>query len=351
MSLAHLQGDSEPEVGRGKHLGRLALVFYHRGGTWKDFGGFLNALFNGDLHQKGGNLFVEQKCRHNVSGVHHVALQSAAQSPDQYPMFNHYRYAQPCLSFGKGDKNKNPGFVVSDTCQKARMFLASIGKGVKLRGTGEDSDYKDSPSASDASFESDLDLPPGSSQVTDDFPATEQEMLDQLVDPELTIDSDLESGVGDPIEIDDENQQGEDEQRPAIDADMSFMSDIDSSVLSADPLGPDGQVRRTSTKIRAATLGYLWGFADSPLGLRDAFKRLRSTNLEILHLCGCGIGFVNNAGVSCAGCHTPSHLKLGTPYENGIHKIWHSTMSLSSPADYSDLCAIVHRGQHGSDLF
>jgi hypothetical protein len=33
--------------------------------------------------------------------------------------------------------------------------------------------------------------------------------------------------------------------------------------------------QRSSTKIRAATLGYLWRFADVPLGLRREFRRLK----------------------------------------------------------------------------
>lgn len=356
MSLAIVQGGGEPEVGRGKHLGRLALVFYHRAATWKEFGDFLEALFNGRLHRRANNLFREQKCRHNVSGRHHTVLQASALDQDQYPMFNHYRYSQYCLSFGKGDKNKNPGFVVSDTCQKARDYLAGIGKGVKIRGLGDDGDYTDSPHTSEYSGEFDLDDLPGSSQVTDDIPSNELEMVNVIAEDEMDLfpssfeatNSDIEPVVGERDLLD---QGREDDERLAIDAEMSFMTDIDSSLLSVDPPGPDGQTGRTSTKIRAATLGYLWGFADDPQGLRDAFRRLRSENLEILHLCGCGIGFVNERGESVAGCHTPSHLKLGSPYENGIHKIWHSTMSLSCDDDYSGLCAIVHRSQYGSDLF
>lgn len=38
--------------GRRKHLGRIALIFYHRGGTWQDFGLFLERFFAGSLHVK-----------------------------------------------------------------------------------------------------------------------------------------------------------------------------------------------------------------------------------------------------------------------------------------------------------
>jgi hypothetical protein len=125
------QGLTEDLVGRGKHLGAILLPFYHRGATWQDFGLFLEALFEGRLHTRIGAtpLFSPQKCRHNYGGKHYEVLSNSVEDPDQYPMFHHVRYSRPCISFGKGEANKTPGFIVADTVTKARRFLESINKG------------------------------------------------------------------------------------------------------------------------------------------------------------------------------------------------------------------------------
>jgi hypothetical protein len=344
----------EPELGRRKHLGRLAHVFYRRGATWGDFGGFLQSFFAGNLHRKRGDnpLFHEQKCRHNVSGRHHETLQDSVGNPDLYPMFNHERYSRACLSFGKGDADKNAGFVVSDTCQKARTYLESIGKGEVVCGLGEDSDYEDDQDEESSSDESDRYLDPqssdyGSSQVTDDFPASEAEMLSVAPgDSGSDNDSDLSE-----LEVTIDDWDDPDAEETGEDVDISMLTEFPSSQVTVDLPGADGRVRRTSTKVRAATLGYLWGFVHQPTALRDAFRTLRTTELLVLHLCGCGMKHVNSDGEICPGCMEWSHLKLGTAVENGRHKIWHQAMSLTREEDYSDLCGIVHRGQDGCDLF
>jgi hypothetical protein len=344
----------ELEVGRRKHLGRLAHVFYRRGASWEDFGGFLESFFAGNLHRKRGDdlLFHEQKCRHNVLGRHHETLQDSVGNPGLYPMFNHQRYSRACLSFGKGDAEKNAGFVVSDTCQKARNYLESIGKGEVVRGLGEESDYEGDTDEESSSDESDRYLDPassdyGSSQVTDDWPSNEAEMISVAPDSGSDNDSDTSE-----FEVADEDWDDSGvEEAGEEDVNISMLTDFPSSQATVDPLGPGGKVKRTSTKVRAATLGYLWGFAHRPKALRNAFRELRTTELLVLHLCGCGMKHVNQDGVICPGCMEWSHLKLGTAVENGRHRIWHQAMSLACKDDYSGLCGIVHKGQDGRDLF
>lgn len=339
--------------GRRKHLGRIALIFYHRGGTWQDFGLFLERFFAGSLHVKktGTVYFHEQKCRRNTSGRHHAFLQSGRTQPDQYPMFNHERYSRPCLSFGKGEEGKNTGFVVSDVCTRARKFLESIGKGEIKRSSVYDEDYD--PDLADELDESSS-VWVGTSQVAegstplaedDDVPVPVPQMEGPSSDDFGSLEFELEDVEG---LLGDSGEEG-----PAPDQDvlMSEISDFPSSENSADPEDSQGQVKRSSTKVRAATLGYLWGFSGRPAELRDAFQTLRRGSLSVLHLCGCGIYYKNLDGAACPGCCEWSHLKLGTLEENRYHENWHKTMNMARNEDYSALCDIVHRGQYGEGLF
>ena len=49
--------------GRRRHLGNLALKFFHRGASWDDLGRFLKDFFE-EQHFKGVGFSV-QECRHN----------------------------------------------------------------------------------------------------------------------------------------------------------------------------------------------------------------------------------------------------------------------------------------------
>jgi hypothetical protein len=282
-------------------------------------------------------------------------------------MFNHLRYSRPCLAFGKGEANKNPGFIVSDTAIKARKFLMSIGKGEKILNSAYDSDEEYDSDAQES--ESD-DLSPGESQVTDlpmsDFsggpeeddaeesqrsayllsdetdygPVIDAEDIEQLMEPyegdyraNLALQSSVVLGSSPPAV----------EDVPIMTSDADFDPD-DASVQGL------GQVR-SSTKVRAATLGYLWGFSRDPSRLCEEARRLRDDpTQQVLHLCGCGMPFTRN-GVLVPGCCEWSHLKLGTAEENGRHKSYHTVMGMSETADYPALCDIVHRGQDGEGLF
>lgn len=338
----------EDATGRRKHLGRIAPIFYHRGATWGDFGCFLENFFRGNLHVKktGTVYFHEQKCRHNASGCHHALLQSSRELPDQYPMFNHERYTRPCLSFGKGEEGKNMGFVVSDVCTRARKFLESIGKGVMMCDLVHDEDYDQDVADEFDSQSSWI----GTSEVDEELPPLEGDIVPSRTGDVLSSDDDFGPF---PLSLEDLEELLEEEADPEPEGDilMSEISDYPSSVTSTDPVDYQGKVKRSSTKVRAATLGYLWGFWSDPAGLCKAFRTLRRGTDSILHLCGCGMFYRNQDGVICPGCCEPSHLKLGTLEENRRHETWHKAMGMARIEDYPALCDIIHRGQYGDDLF
>jgi hypothetical protein len=348
----------EDFVGRKKHLGSLLLPFYHRGATWGDFGRFLEVFFRGDLHvRKGGHLlFHEQKCRHNSGGKHFSALDNSRKFPQEYPMFNAVRYTRPCISFGKGEVGKNPGFIVFDTVLKAKAFLESINKGEKIENSAQDTgssygsddqddlsemstedeedmlDYVDSGEVRDLSNDL-LGIADSDSQDTDYGSVIAAEDLEAIMKP-FAESEERASRAHPSLEADPPIQSQEGDFRPQ---DVSFSK------------GPGNS--RSSTKVRAATLAYLRGFSREPSRLREETRRLcEDSTLCVLHLCGCGMPFEHN-GTLVPGCCEWSHLKLGTLEENGRHKTWHTAMGMSDAADYPALCDIVHRGKDGDGLF
>jgi hypothetical protein len=110
--------------------------------------------------------------------------------------------------------------------------------------------------------------------------------------------------------------------------------------------------RRSSTKMRGATLGYLWGFAENPARLRTEFRRLRGDgSLWVLHLCGCGLCTATDQGQRSRGCCEWSHLTLGSSVANARHRTYHEVMSSTRVEDYPALCGIIHRGVDGEGLF
>ena len=89
--------DLDDYQGRRKHLGRLALIFYHRRGSWQDLGNFLEALFERPNPAFKGKGFHVQSCRHSPGGLHYDTLQAAAVAQPGHPVFNHERYWRVCL--------------------------------------------------------------------------------------------------------------------------------------------------------------------------------------------------------------------------------------------------------------
>jgi hypothetical protein len=125
---------------------------------------------------------------------------------------------------------------------------------------------------------------------------------------------------------------------------VSTLSDV--GTCSSPIPGP-----RRSTKMRVATLAYLWKFADHPRQLRDEFRRLRTDHdLQVLHLCGCGLCKEEN-GTRVSGCVERTHLILGTAVMNGHHRTFHETLALCQVSDYTDLCRIFHNTQAGLGVF
>lgn len=364
-----MEGDGlgNDQVGRVKHLGQLAMVFRHRHGNWADFGNFLKLVFSSDQQEGTRAALVPAlvNCRHNPGGKNWAVLEEASVNPGAYPMFDHERYSRPCISVGVFDDKKNPGLVVADLCNKARRFLSSIGKGDLERGREQDFDVglllPSSPRIS-----------PGSSQATDSLGA---------IDPRNVVDG-LRTPAGDEAFDGDEVFDDEDvleeleqllggvEEGAAADVrghllplgasgsqetrgvgghllsqvTISTVAGQDDSQDSAPQLG-----RRATTKMRAATLAYLWGFADDPQRLREEFRRLRhNPELQVLHLCGCGICYTSEeTGNRVLGCVEWSHLRLGSEFENRQHKHWHNCMIYAQPDQYASLCNAAHGSEGG----
>ena len=347
-----MENPGADNIGRRKHLGQLALVFQHRHGTWTDFGQFLKHIFS-DSPQYGsiGNVSqpVVPACRHNPGGKHNPVLADCKQNPDRYPAFDHERYTRPCISVGAFEEKKNPGLVVADICAKAKTFLLSIGKGDPRQATGRDIDYEPASSSVE-------DSSAGESQVSDCMSIIDDSNI--VGGPRQSVPE--ESFAGNDLFEDEDVLAALEEILEPLDvaASVRQLHRMSSSSIEA-PSGLASEdsllqlVGRPTTKMRAATLGYLWQFADQPNELRNEFRRLRSNDaLQVLHLCGCGICYtIPNTVTRVAGCVERSHLKLGLAEENGRHKTFHMTMAFSQVGDYHDLCGIVHRSTDGDGLF
>lgn len=341
MSTAVGQGGSE-DRGRGKHLGELVKVFRHRGGSWRDMGNFLKSIFEEPGPQVLGQV-SRVVCRHNAGGRHYATLSAAAANASDYPMFDHPRYARPCISVGAFDSKKNPGVVVHDLCAKARDYLLSIGKGDPEGHAGRDFDFEPAVSSPPTH--------PGESQATESQGSVN---VSNIVEGRLRSDD-----VPEVIEISDSEDGGIEEDLLINDGDIPAdvvgeISEAMSSEVDIPDSGPSTHSvlqdsRSTSTKMRVATLGYLWGFSDHQQALRAEFHRLcAEPELFVLHLCGCGL-CVTRDGVKVYGCVEFSHLRLGSHVENGTHRTFHRAIELSSEENYADLCRIFHEGCQGQD--
>lgn len=346
------EGNSEI-TGRSKHLGQLALVFKHRHGTWTDFGLFLKILFRGE--PSSGRISAVQPsrecgCRHNFGGRHHAILAAAALNPEEYPMFAHERYSRPCITLGAWEKGKNPGLVVDDLCIKAAEFLRNIGKGDSLEKTGRDFEYE--PESQQSQFSEAMSTSP-----EPDGPIRDVSMEPvpvgggQVFDGDDLFDDDdvVEALVEEYEELGTVGAAGT-HARPrssgtSISTPTGYLNSDDSRVQSS---------VRSSTKLRAATLGYLAGFADDPQALRREFKRLRGdASLWVLHLCGCGLCYGDAGKPRFSGCVEYSHLRLGFREENKTHTNLHFALNFVNVEDYAGTCSSFHKreAEGGDGLF
>ncbi|KAL7805340.1 hypothetical protein V8C26DRAFT_417977 [Trichoderma gracile] len=324
--------DSRLEMtGRRKHLGDIALVFKHRGATWLDFGQFLKGLFEGQ-----GSGAVEVRCRHNSGGLHHGVLADALRDPAAYPMFDHERYGRPCIAIGTWEEGKNPGLVVADLCAKAAAFISSLDRDGDFRMTDQSPSL--SPVDSDESIVYD-------SQESLNNAVPESQEAQGAIDGRNIVDGPrvtsaagpvVDEDIADAMEVLDSQETAE-----SVDTPSGYRASQDSIL----------QRNRVSTKMRAATLGYLWQFADHPEKLKAKFQRLRrDPSLHVLHLCGDGICSIEG-GRRVPGCCERSHLVLGTSVNNEAHAAWHKTMKLARVEDYSLYCGIAHGVASGAGLF
>ncbi|PLB41739.1 uncharacterized protein BDW47DRAFT_122193 [Aspergillus candidus] len=232
-------------------------------------------------------------CRHNADGGHGEDLESAhGYLPPTA--------ARPCIAMGTFDKDKNPGLVVADLCVMAARFLYGIGKGE-----------------------------PADAPYPRDF-----EFLDTAVD----------------------NAPGK-EEMDAADRGHGLMSVGEGSPnLPSTPSTASGspeKIPRSSTKMRVATLAWLWKFADDADKLQAQFKHLLDLPAEVgvLHLCGCGICSNTGVGVRMLGCCEKTHLILGDQKLNGTHKTFHQMLRLIHTDDYLETVAIIQRARGGRGVF
>ena len=331
------QQTRDDPVGRSKHLGELAMVFKHRHAKWHHFADFLREEFS-DRSVAGPNadvtppLLQQVACRHNNGGRNHTALSTANNGPFQ-SAFNHVRYQRPCVTMGTYDEKKNPGLVVHDLCTRAVRFLARIGLGDPDEETKRD--FKFDPTVYSACRSSEDSLPPFQS---DDFEGLSTSNI-RLSPRRARAEEDEDDEYGG-----DEFFQQEDVQEflfAATDHGVPISEfDPDASVSapgmgsSSDSVG-QGTLGRKPTKMRVATLAYLWGFVSDPQALRREFRKLRtSPNLHVLHLCGCGMCYKQPDGSRVYGCCEASHLILGSSSLNDMHRTYHTMISLLPPENY-----------------
>jgi len=350
------QGDS---AGRGKHLGRFALVFVHRRATWQHVGAFLKREF-GDVSSFGGmgetpSTLEPMLCRHNPGGAHYWPIVNAVGPPAHAECFNQEQFTRPCVCKGTYDKGKAPGIVVSDLCRRAGRFLSEHGIGDSDEPTGRDFEYvaNDDPSSqSSQNTTSSLEVP--FSEVMDlRQDAPEGAPVDPLAGGGSSVDTEVERDDGGLVSEDDVEQtldSADPQPMRGLLRHDSSMVDVEDLPESQDSvLQSDG--RGGTTKMRAATLAYLWKFADQPNVLREEFRKLRTnTYLQVLHLCGCGMGEEMVDGVTTAGCTERSHLMLGSSLLNRDQRSWHEVFHLVGRRHYADAVALAHRSRTGQGL-
>jgi hypothetical protein len=387
-----MSSSNEEQVGRSKHLARLALIFYRRGASWSDFGGFLDALFRGNgLPWKHGWPGHVMACRHNEHGKHHDVLQRTPAGAIGDSSFNPEHYKRPCLGWGKGDDNKSPGIVVDDLLKKARAWLSSNGKGVIVRDRLTRSPLQSSASSDSDSWPSEFDeqqqvLRGLGSPISRDEVAellAENALAEQVHDSRPPQEGTAPPGVVLADEMSEFEEMFTDEELLEIGAELdpvgqiadsrgdeATVDDMDSeplpAQLSSDSVDPQDvpmsdlqfatssdlgtQVeggRQSSTKMRVATLALLRQFTGDPGALKETFALLRSGDDSVLHLCGDGIKFTNENGVSCSGCVEPTHLMLGSLSLNRTHLIFHKAMQACCVDDYLNMVGIAHRAEAG----
>lgn len=360
-----------PGKGRKHHLACLAYVFRHRHGTWVDMANFLKVLF-GELPWLPTALPLRAnssvsglqpiRCRHSEGGAHHQLIENSQMLLDEAIGFYLPSSAcSPCLAIGTWDADKNPGFVVSDLCTLAARYLASIGKG----GAGDNPLGRDigySQGSTGESGDEDGDglgplprlLAHGSSAAERLAVELEDEVR-SLSLPDLPRPLD-EDGFEDDL-FEDTDTLGDLlgflREAESEEDDVPMLPDSISTIPSVGTRDSQRGGQRVSTKMRVATLAWLYKFADSPGDLRLQFRHLRelSEDIGVLHLCGCGLCGYTPSGEKSLGCCQRDHLILGDPTTNRNHRTFHEMLDLVQPEDYLTTVGIVQRSRDGRGVF
>jgi hypothetical protein len=148
--------------------------------------------------------------------------------------------------------------------------------------------------------------------------------------------------IASPLSNDEEEQEASanetpDDMPPASPGAIPTIADAFSSSFATGASSPQGPAVRTGMRVHHLT--YLLGVweraerAERAFALRTAAMELEGReDIEILHLCGCGL-CLNNA-TKADGCVEPSHLRAGDKAENGLHTQYHSVLRQTSSANY-----------------
>jgi hypothetical protein len=158
-----------------------------------------------------------------------------------------------------------------------------------------------------------------------------------LVDSTDTV-SDVEEMHGEEVESEEDNEPSQ--------ATSFIPSDYPSSPF----LASDRKKKRVTTKQRLVVLQYLRHHSQSFAAFRVAYKALCDPNVNLLHLCGCGISDSEHPN----GCVTGSHLKLASQELNRDHVHVHFTLKLASSREkYLQMLESLKGGKEGvyDDVF
>src|ERR1700734_2192699 len=189
----------------------------------------------------------------------------------------------PCRYAGVRDANKGMGLVLYDLKQNLREYIRDLGG------------HKKHIDADDSDDESDYD-------ETDD------------ADSKVTDEADVHRAK---------------RQKSTYDLDES-QEELLLAFESSDPAN-----KRKSTKVRVYVLTYLYRFTGNDTMFEDAYRRLMTSDLVVLHLCGCG---------SCHdsdGCVEPTHLELGSQAVNRDHVPIHAVLEHCQAEEYAKVQEVI----------
>jgi hypothetical protein len=260
---------------------------------------------------------------------------------------------------GSFDEGKNPGLIVHDVCKKAVQFLKSIGKGDPDEPSGRDFEYEPPQSSSP-----DVDFNQVVSDHNSDIDMLSEVDIENIIDTKRAImpvrDTEDDGEYNDSF-FDDEDTKAElvaltdsagGDNHSVVGSSIGWSLELPEGYTSSQD-SVTQLANRLSTKMRAHTLAFLWGFADQPGELRKQFRLLRSrSDLWVLHLCGCGLSLQGQDKVQNYGCTEKTHLILGGRELNDLHKSYHIVLGMSPASNYPTIVSAIRgNGESAAGVF